>query len=489
MEAAQAGVPDAANTALSITPEQHQRNEARVTSQPDDGHSICSDGSVASSTTDINCMEQDDDTGGPYQEVRSRKRTRRNNSNSSSETIIQSKAIEEGLTVVFAPADTETLITSLSSVKLSRALENSCPEGIHEVRFNSRLNVIAVDTRNGEATRTLLNLKALCGIPVMSYSPLAGATVNGMIQDVDKELSNEEITSHLRSNINVGAVRRLGKSSTVKVTFRGKILPTHVLLGHVRHPVHPFQERPIQCLNCFGFGHKRVTCKRPKKCEHCGKPHESTDITCQSMPAKCVNCGQEHEATARFCSKRKKLGEIQAYSKSNLVGFHVAKSALEYDELFPEMESTQAGSNATKEPTVTELKNSGERDMEETLKDVTTSSLFTTVVKQTKPKSQATKKDCQGSSPHEKQKINMPAASTPQESQTFSAPTTQPQPCHSKDTNAQPKTSFGDSSPEWMSFVKAAVKIALSVLKSIESTWAKTLTTIIQAVLPLLEGC
>ncbi|KAG0416853.1 hypothetical protein HPB47_006080 [Ixodes persulcatus] len=195
--------------------------------------------------------------------------------------------------------------------------------------------------------------------------------VNGMIQDVDKELSDEEITLHLRFNIKVGAVRRLEKSSTVKVTFRGKILPTHVLLGHVRHPVHPFQERPIQCLNCFGFGHKRVAFKRPKKCEHCGKPHESTDITCQSMPAKCVNCGQEHEATARFCSKRKKLGQIQAYSKSNSVGFHVAKPALECDKHFPEMESTRAGSNAAKEPTVTELKHSGEQDMKETSKDPT----------------------------------------------------------------------------------------------------------------------
>lgn len=82
----------------------------------------------------------------------------------------------------------------------------------------------------------------------------------------------------------------------------------------------------------------------------------------------------------------------------------------------------------------------------------------------------------------------MPAASTLQAFQTFSAPTAGPQPCHSKDTNAQPTTSFGDSSPEWMFFVKAAVESALSLLKSIESTWAKTLTTLIQAVLPLPEG-
>ncbi|KAG0435739.1 hypothetical protein HPB47_018341, partial [Ixodes persulcatus] len=317
MEAAQAGVPDAANAALSITPEQRQRNETPVTSQPNDGHSICSDGSIASSTTDINYMEQDDDTGGPYQEVRSQKRTRRSNSNSSSETIIQSKAIEEGLTVEFVPADTETLITSLSSVKLSRAFENSSPEGIHEVRFNSRLNVIAVDTRNDEATKTLLNLKALCGIPVMSYSPLAGTTVNGMIQDVDKELSNEEISSHLRSNIKVGAVRRLGKSSTVKVTFRGQVLQPMFFWVMYAIPSILFKKGPSSAFTALGFGHKRVACKRPKKCEHCGKPHESTDITRQTMPAKCVNCGQEREATARFCSKRKKLGEIQAYSKSN----------------------------------------------------------------------------------------------------------------------------------------------------------------------------
>ncbi|KAG0441504.1 hypothetical protein HPB47_015926, partial [Ixodes persulcatus] len=59
---------------------------------------------------------------------------------------------------------------------------------------------------------------------------------------------------------------------------------------------------------------------------------------------------------------RKKAGEIQAYSKSNSVGFHVAKSALKYDKHFPEMESTRAGSNAAKEQTVT----AGEQDMEET---------------------------------------------------------------------------------------------------------------------------
>lgn len=486
MAAAQAGAPDATCTALSITPEQRQRNE-----DPSDGHSICSNGSLALSTSDLNCMEQDDDTGGPYQEVRSRKRARprSKNSNSSSETVLQSNVIQEGLTVVFVPADAETLLTSLSSVKLSKALEKACPEGIHEVRYNGRLNIIAVDTRNGEATKTLLSLKALCGIQVMSYAPLAGPTVIGIIKEVDKELSNEDITSHLRSTIKVGTVRRLGKSATVKVTFRGKSLPSHVLLGHVRHPVFPFQERPIQCLNCFGFGHKRVACKRPKRCEHCGNQHELTDTTCQSTPAKCVNCGQDHEATARSCSKRKKAGEIQTYSKTNSVGFHAAKSTLEYQKHFPEIESTRAENNVTKELPVAEIKNSEDQEKEEPSKNEAITPWHTSVLKQTKPKRQATQKDFQGSTPHGTQRSNVLVASTLQGSQTVSAPTARPQPRHSKDRNEKPTTCSEDSSPQWMSFVKAAVKIALSLLKNIESSWAKTLTTIIQAVLPLFEGC
>ncbi|KAG0423111.1 hypothetical protein HPB47_001096 [Ixodes persulcatus] len=49
-----------------------------------------------------------------------------------------------------------------------------------------------------------------------------------------------------------------------------------------------------------------------------------------NMPAKCVKCGQEHEATARFCSKRMKLGEIQAYSIQLVGDFNAPHSAWGY---------------------------------------------------------------------------------------------------------------------------------------------------------------
>lgn len=77
----------------------------------------------------------------------------------------------DSLTVVFLPASADQNITTLSSLKVSQALEMLCPEIILEIRPNTRINVIAVDTRNGQTSRALLSLTNLCGMTVKVTSP------------------------------------------------------------------------------------------------------------------------------------------------------------------------------------------------------------------------------------------------------------------------------------------------------------------------------
>ncbi|KAG0443678.1 hypothetical protein HPB47_014649, partial [Ixodes persulcatus] len=95
----------------------------------------------------------------------------------------------------------------------------ACPECIIEVRVNDRLNVIAVDTRNGQTTRTLLNCTSICGLKVTAYEPSSRSAAVGVIRDVETNLSDAEITENIRSTVRITRLRRLGASESVKINF------------------------------------------------------------------------------------------------------------------------------------------------------------------------------------------------------------------------------------------------------------------------------
>ncbi|KAG0445206.1 hypothetical protein HPB47_018492 [Ixodes persulcatus] len=94
--------------------------------------------------------------------------------------------------------DITPVITSLSSLRLSNTLAKTFPECILEIRYNSRLNLVAVDVRNEQTTRGLLRCTELCRIKVRAYEPLPRHCVTGLIKDVDTTLTDEEITNNLK---------------------------------------------------------------------------------------------------------------------------------------------------------------------------------------------------------------------------------------------------------------------------------------------------
>ncbi|KAG0413463.1 hypothetical protein HPB47_009385 [Ixodes persulcatus] len=222
----------------------------------------------------------DTDQGEWYDAKTSKKRKKNSSSSKSGDTVTNSPTTTVGLTVVFVPAVENQKITAISSLKLSVALEQMCPECIHEIRPNSRLNLIAVDTQNGQTTRALLACTHICGLRVGAYEPVPRHFAVGVIKDVDTSPSDAEIEQHVRSpEGRVARIRRLGQSSIVKIAFSETTLPSFVYLGHDRHPVTPFKERPIQCRKCCGYGHSEANCKRPPICSRCGEAHDGND-TC-----------------------------------------------------------------------------------------------------------------------------------------------------------------------------------------------------------------
>ncbi|CAN7987843.1 unnamed protein product, partial [Ixodes pacificus] len=94
-------------------------------------------------------------------------------------------------------------------------------------------------------------------------------------------------------------VRRLGKSSAVRVPFAGKDLPHYVHMGYARHPVTLYVARPLQCFRCNRIGHVAAACQKEQTCAKCSGGHEST--ACDSETSRCINCGKGHAATSGQC--------------------------------------------------------------------------------------------------------------------------------------------------------------------------------------------
>lgn len=418
-------------------------------------------------TSDIELSDFDEPD---WKDVKTRKKRKKTSPNSSlsAETVCSAGVVPEGLTVVFTPLEEGHVITSLSSLKLSLALEKMFPECILEIRFNNRLNLIAVDVRNGQTTRGLLRCTVLCGIKVRAYEPLPRHCATGVIRDVDTTLTDEEIANNLRSPENrVARLRRLGKSSAIKISFCGSTLPSYVYLGHVRHAVSQFQENPLQCRKCCRYGHREATCKRSPVCKRCSGTHEDRD-SC-SAQEKCINCGDAHSATSPSCSKWRQEKKAKNYSRQHGVDFRTARTAV-HESGWPELPRKSEGPSSTAQDTLATI-------TENQVPERPTYAALTKVPKSNKTEAPPTKQGpispdliqledptTSGNTPADPRKRRTPKRKTP-----------------SVSTDAAP-------SKGWIPKLQTAANIICKLLESIDAEWARSILTILQMALPLIRS-
>ncbi|KAG0411365.1 hypothetical protein HPB47_011509 [Ixodes persulcatus] len=138
-----------------------------------------------------------------WKDAKTRKTRKKTSTNSSlsAETVCSAAVAPEGFTVVFTPSEEGHVITSLSSLKLSLVLEKMFSECILKIRLNNRLNLIAVDVRNGQTTRGLPRCTVLCGIKVRAYEPVPRHCATGVIRDVDTMRTDEESTNKTMAKV------------------------------------------------------------------------------------------------------------------------------------------------------------------------------------------------------------------------------------------------------------------------------------------------
>ncbi|KAG0443801.1 hypothetical protein HPB47_014512 [Ixodes persulcatus] len=237
------------------------------------------------------CMEDEaiplssdrDDTDDGFIPVRSKKSRRA--STNSGDTVVSwgsltsSKNAANGHTVLFRPTD-KTSVRALSRPHLNALFGSVASQQVKEIRVNGRKPLIAVDVLTEEAVPALLQIQKIGETPVDARVPWRVRHTAGVVRDVDQALTDKEILEALRAPAHqVLDVRRLGKSSAVRVTFAGKDLPHYVHMGAI--------------------GHVAVACQKEQTCANCSGGHEST--ACDSETSRCINCGKGHAATSGQC--------------------------------------------------------------------------------------------------------------------------------------------------------------------------------------------
>ncbi|KAM7284017.1 hypothetical protein ISCGN_001120 [Ixodes scapularis] len=194
-----------------------------------------------------------DANSAPFQLVQNRKKRKASTSSESSDKTVKTmNHTDPHLTVIVRPKDPDKLIATINPKKIQEKLDMAAPDGVIVVRPNRRLNVLAIDIRNRDATKALLALTTLDGIALLAYEPLPRESAAGVIYEVPADLTEVELQLAVRTTEPVISIRRLGKSETVKLVFSTDTVPERGGFA--------------SCFPAFGKGTRPGDRKRDRTC-------------------------------------------------------------------------------------------------------------------------------------------------------------------------------------------------------------------------------
>lgn len=155
----------------------------------------------------------------------------------------------------------------------------------------------------------LLKCSSFGSMQVSAFIPPHLACTKGIVRGVDATLSPAETLEKL-SAAGAIAIYRCNRivdnkrvpTESVIATFAGTSCPSEIKVWPLIFRVDPLASRPIQCRNCWRFGHSLGGCKSGMRCCMCGESHSPNECTAQSH--KCCLCGGAHKADEPSCPAR-----------------------------------------------------------------------------------------------------------------------------------------------------------------------------------------
>jgi len=207
-------------------------------------------------------------------------------------------------------------MTSLSPFVISKTLQSIAgePKSVKKLRSGDLL----VEVVKASHSNNLLNTTSFFGHPCKCFAHNSLNTSRGVIRCPDLAgVSETEIVDELKTQHVTGArrikIKRNGQyiqTNTIILTFGIPFLPSFLNIGYLRTKVSIYIPNPLQCYNCFKFGHNEKNCKVAEICPKCNtNGYEHNEADC-SKPLSCVNSSEPHSARSRDCKAWKIEKEV-----------------------------------------------------------------------------------------------------------------------------------------------------------------------------------
>lgn len=269
-------------------------------------------------------LEDGEDDDGEWTEVVSaRKRLDRKNSRSptSASPLVANKPEKDIMDITM-----EVCVTSSSvlpkQIALAKFFKESNIKGILNVRYLNpyKIRIQFDNLTNADKFMSCENIRKLGW---RCQKTLEVGVSYGIVKDIDIELSDDDVTASIKSDIQLISSKRLNKRNEeeesgwkkcdkVRLCFKGNQLPRYIYVHDLRIAVEPYIFPVTQCSNCWKYGHYGKQCPANKPtCPKCGRKHANCDIKIY----KCVNCSLPHIALSKMCPvylKEKRIRELMA---------------------------------------------------------------------------------------------------------------------------------------------------------------------------------
>ena len=141
-------------------------------------------------------------------------------------------------------------------------------------------------------------------------------------------------------------VKKLRGTSMIVLTFNCPDSPSHIIIENERISVRPFKRKPLQCFNCYKFGHPSTTCREAPLCPECSSPVHGA---CTDDP-KCINCGQGHKSRDKDCPSYKAEEAALRKSKAEHISVQYAKRLLGHSRTYSQVVRKQPVRSKAQQP-------------------------------------------------------------------------------------------------------------------------------------------
>ena len=225
----------------------------------------------------------------------------------------------------------EKPIASLSPFVIEKQIESlaGVPKSVKKLKSGSLL----VEVDRPQYAKNLLKIEQFFHIKCKCYAHGSLNTSKGVIRcpdlagvsetEIQRELKSQHVTNAKR--ICLKRDNKLQETNTIILTFGTSILPRTITVGYLVTKVDVYIPNPLQCYNCFKFGHGSRNCRAEEICPNCtANAHQHNEKDCK-YPSKCINCGEEHSARSKTCKVWKVEKEVLQVKYSQNIAFPEAR--------------------------------------------------------------------------------------------------------------------------------------------------------------------